>query len=116
MENRVSFEFYFNTFCGGRGGAVPVESFDRCARIAQRELESFLCSASDAEGFENDILLCLCELTEEVFRSEKSRGVKNETIDGYSVAFEGAENSRTELQRIIVQRLGKSGLLYAGVE
>ncbi len=116
MTVKVSFEFYFNSFCDGRGGIIPAEAFDRCIRQAEREVESYLlCKAVSAED-ESLVKLCLCEVAELLFRVEKNGELKSETIDGYSVVFADKADVKETVRKVIFQRLGSIGLLFAGVE
>ena len=116
MTVKVCFEFYFNSFCGGKNGVIPAEAFDRCIRQAEREIGSYLlCKAVSAEN-ESLLKLCLCEVAELLFSSEKNGDLKSETIDGYSVVFADKADEKENVRKVIFQRLGASGLLFAGVE
>ncbi|MBQ7097019.1 MAG: hypothetical protein IJN96_03000 [Clostridia bacterium] len=116
MTVKVNFEFYFNSFCDGRCGIIPAESFDRCIRQAEREVEGYLlCKTVSAED-ESLVKLCLCEVAELLFKFEKNGDVKSETIDGYSVVFADKANVAESVRKVIFQRLGSRGLLFAGVE
>ena len=111
MTVKVNFEFYFNSFCDGIGGIIPAD-----IRQAEREVESYLlCKTVSAED-ESRVKLCLCEVAELLFKFEKNGDVKSETIDGYSVVFADKANVAESVRKVIFQRLGSRGLLFAGVE
>lgn len=114
--NKVSFEFYFNQFCGGNDGVIPSDIFDKIALRAQKEVENLLCREYVSAETENEIKLCICEVAEAMFRSENAAGIKSESVDGYSVTFADKTDIRKDINRIIRCRLADSGLLYAGVE
>ena len=116
MKPDVGFEFYYNAFCNGKAGVIPAESFERCIMLAQRVMNMYLNSCLPAESFDEDIKLCLCEVAEIMFRAEKNGTVKSETIDGYSVTFADGADVKNNCRMIILQRLGHTGLIYAGVE
>ena len=115
MKHNVSFEFYFNVFCGGREGIITAEKFERYVMSAERLLGSYI--ATDVpEKFSEDVKLCLCEIAEKLFRKGETGDIRSESVDGYSVTFADKADSQWEIRNVILQRLGKSGLLYAGVE
>ena len=116
MTVKVSFEFYFNSFCNGKGGSIPAESFEKTIRQAERELEGYLSCGEIPAGSEDLVKLCLCEVAELLYCCEKSDNLKSETIDGYSVVFADKADTRDAAHKIIFQRLGSRGLLFAGVE
>lgn len=116
MRNNVSFEFYFNVFCGGNSGVIPAEQFPRVALLARREVDILLCQDCLYAENEECINLCICEVAEALFKAEKADGIKSESVDGYSVTFEDVADVRTDINRIVRRWLSNSGLLYAGVE
>lgn len=111
----MKFEFYFNVFRRGTSGVIPPTEFERYVMLAEKALEGYVMHETIPEDSET-VKLCLCEVAELLFRSEKNGCVKSESVDGYSVTFSDKKSADEEVRRIILQRLGKSGLLYAGVE
>lgn len=116
LKDKISFDFYYNTYNCQNEGDLTAENFDCYINRAKRTLDGFL----NKEDFTPDerlaVMLCVCEIAECLYREENIRSVKSETVDGYSVTFnqEGCINER--IRTIVLGRLGKTGLLYAGVE
>lgn len=111
----IPFEYYYNTFCRGDGGIIPKESFARFVEMAWRELIP-LCSSDCTAETENDVKQAVCLIAEEIYSRSMRGGTVREDIDGYSVTY----SEPLPLARVIcaaaVKMLGKSGMLYAGVE
>ena len=114
--NKIGFEFYFNDFCNGRQGMIPAESFERSVILATGELEKYISDSAFVGDYGSEIDMCLCELAEYIYQKEKVGNIRSESVDGYSVSFVEGVGNRTNVAEIILRRLGKSGLLYAGVE
>lgn len=110
----VSFSFYYNEFCCGGEATLPQGEFERYIRLAESEL--FGLAAAFDKAFEREIKLCLCEMAECIYIQASLRGIKSESIDGYSVTFAENTGLRKNLSGIALRRLGNTGLLYAGVE
>ncbi len=115
MKNNLSFEFYFNVFCGGKNGVLSRDVFDRFALAAERELSGFVAPDQFGKIPSETLLVCLCEIAELLFVSEKNSGIKSERVDGYSVTFSDGDEFRGKVRRIVLQRLGHLGVLFAGV-
>lgn len=114
-RNNISYSFYFNTYNNGNKGLIPESSFDLYIAKAWRELEPLLTSEYDDEHVEK-VSFTVCEIAEELYQSEKIRGIKSENIDGYSVTYADGDSARKNIINIAVRNLGNTGLLYLGVE
>ena len=112
---RVTFEYYFNEYCGGCRGVLDKESFDRYIVPAFCEIKSLCIGTKDADLNCAEVMLCTCEVAEKLYLAEGKSLIKNEAIDGYSVTYYDGETSK-DMHRIILKHLAGTGLLYAGVE
>lgn len=110
----VSFPFYFNEFCLGGEVTLPKAEFDKFIRMAEAYLLGI--GVIFDKGFEYEIKLCLCDAAEKLYTFSKSENVKQESIDGYSVTFLEKGSKSKALRDMVLMRLGRYGLLYAGVE
>ena len=115
MNIDVTYGEYFGVFSGGEDGLIPTEKFDGYIKRAKIFLKSICTDATD-ESYIEDIKNCLCALAEEIYSQQKQGGIKTENIDGYSVTYSMESPAERRLLRIALTYLGKSGLLYAGVE
>ena len=114
-RNNISYSFYFDTYNSDIKGPLPEKYFDLYAAKAWRELEALLTS-EETENYSEKINLTVCEIAEELYRGEKTRGIKSENIDGYSVTYADGDFTRKNIINIAVRNLGNTGLLYLGVE
>ncbi|MBQ2931295.1 MAG: hypothetical protein IJE62_00410 [Clostridia bacterium] len=106
---------YFDKMSFGQVAILSPDNFEKYIKSAKIFLESIL--AEDApKSCEDDIKCCLYVLAEEIFEEEKRGGVKSENIDGYSVTFKDQSPAGRRLLKTALIYLGKSGLLYAGVD
>ena len=112
---RITFEYYFNEYCGGCRGVLTKEVFDRYIVPAFCEIKSLCPSAKDEDLNRDEVLLCACKVAEELYVADKVGLVKNENIDGYSVTYADGASAKN-LQKIILKYLADTGCLYAGVE
>lgn len=117
INNEISYEYYFNVYNSGHQGVLPQQEFDRYIKTAQREVDGYLCCDDAAD---NDVwsavISCVCEVADALFKDEKQASVKSESTDGYAVTFKDTEDVDDKVRKIILRRLGRTGLLYAGVE
>ncbi len=111
----ISFEYYFNEYCGGCSGVLDNAAFDKYIFPAMREIKSHCNGAADADLNCTEVLQCACEVAEQLYLADKVGLVKSENIDGYSVTY-STEGSVASLNRVILKHLAETGLLYAGVE
>ncbi len=112
----VSFEFYFNVFNSGQKGKISQKSFSGYISRAFRELDTFCsCNFDNDEKTKEKVKLCVCEIAELLYLSSDSGFVKSENIDGYSVTYSDSKEFEKELRRIVLKRLGNTGILFAGV-
>ena len=111
----VAYGEYFDKFSGGRKDALSKEDFDRYIKKAKLFLESLIQGSVDEENSDK-IKDCLFALAEEFSLEDKTGFVRSENIDGYSVTYLEKDSIEQRLLKIACLYLGKSGLLYAGVE
>ncbi len=112
----VSFEYYFNSFNGGNPGRLNNENFEKYVCRAKREVKCFFSTESIPANVREDVMLCICEIAELLFETEKKGGIKSESLDGYSVTYPEKAETADEIRKTVVKRLGWTGLLFAGVE
>ncbi|MBE7031991.1 MAG: hypothetical protein E7401_03405 [Ruminococcaceae bacterium] len=110
----VDYAFYLNEFCCGGEATLPSGEFEKYIKRAKLEVSGL--GGKFYTDFEDEIRLCLCEVAEVLYSAAKSGNIKAESVDGYSVTFAENYNVRDRLRGIVVQRLGNTGILYAGVE
>lgn len=111
----ITFEYYFNEYCGGCRGILDKEAFVEYILPAFREIKGLCGGVKDADLNRAEVLQCACEVAEKLYLAEKSGNVKSESIDGYSVTYSDSEPTKN-LKTIIIMHLADTGLLYAGVE
>ena len=111
----ITLDYYLNTFNCGTGGLIPADFLDLYIAKASRRLEALL-TCDDTSAHTEKIQYPICEIAEELYRTEKTRGVKSENIDGYSVTYDEAYSVDKGIVEIAVRNLGNTGLLYLGVE
>ncbi|MBQ9757162.1 MAG: hypothetical protein IJW15_01935 [Clostridia bacterium] len=116
LKNKISFEFYYNTYNCQSEGVLNAENFDRYINRAKRVLDSFICCDSLKSEESLAVMLCVCEIAEALYREENISAIKSENIDGYSVTFEREGCGKKKIRDIVLGRLGKTGILYSGVE
>jgi len=112
---RITFEYYFNEYCGGCRGVLTKEVFDRYIVPAFCKIKSLCPSAKDEDLNRDEVLMCACEIAEKLYLSESTGMIKNENIDGYSVTYSDVVTEK-DMQKIILKYLADTGCLYAGVE
>lgn len=115
MLSKISYAFYFNIFNNGCKGVLTEDTFPLCVVKAWRELKPLL--ASEPEEEDSDAVMCaICEIAEEIYRSESKQGIKSENIDGYSVTYADETSLERRIIKIAGKHLNETGLLYMGVE
>ncbi|MBR2453031.1 MAG: hypothetical protein IKB32_03195 [Clostridia bacterium] len=116
LKDKISFDFYYNTYSCENEGDLDAENFDRYINRAKRVLDSFLGKEDFTPDERLAVMLCICEIAESLYREENISSVKSETVDGYSVTFNREGSIKERIRTIVLGHLGKTGLLYAGVE
>ena len=111
----IAYDYYLIDYCVGQAPTLSAADFEIYVKRAKVFLES-IGSGVSLEGFEDKVRECLCALSEKLYKNDKRGNVKSESIDGYSVSFADSSNPKSELMEIALRYLGKSGLLYQGVE
>ena len=111
----ISFEYYYNEYCGGCRGILDKGAFDKYIIPALREIKCLCAGIKDTDLSCAEVLQCICEVAECMYLAEGTGNVKSENIDGYSVTYSEAEPARN-LKMVIIKNLADTGLLYAGVE
>lgn len=115
LKTDVSYGYYFNDYCMGQQSALSAENFEVYKSRARSFLEG-VCLSPEQEGFKQEICNAVCAIAEKLYERHRQGNIKNENIDGYSVTYTESGNARAELLEIAALYLGKSGMLYAGVE
>jgi len=111
----INFTYYYESYCLGQKPLLEAEEFEKYRNYAQKYLES-ICGSDIPSNFEAAVKDCICTIAERIYTEQKQGGIKSENTDGYSVAFAERPSVRKQLFDIASVYLGKSGLLYAGVE
>ena len=106
---------YFEKFSIGDEKLLSKEEFEKYIKDAKLFLESLISTSLRKEHLEKT-KDCLFALTRELAFEQKLGNVRSENIDGYSVSFAEKAPLEQRLFKIVSLYLGKSGLLYAGVE
>ena len=114
-SSEITFDFYYNEYNCGQEGLLPVDKFNYYITKAWRVLDALLTSEYSDEH-SNAINKTVCEIAEELYQFEGRKGVKSESVDGYSVTFADEIDIRKNVARIASRRLGDTGLLYLGVD
>jgi hypothetical protein len=115
LEIDVGYGYYFNDFCKGQNSVLSAEKFEVYKSRAARFLTG-ICIEDDAKDFEEEMRDAVCAIAEKLFEMNMQGNIKNENIDGYSVTYTETEKAEAELLKVATLYLGKSGMLYAGVE
>ncbi len=109
----VSYSFYLTECICGSEPKICEDAFECYISRAKLEVEPLI-TAEISENYEEKIKLLLCEVAEELYLNGGSGNKKSESIEGYSVTYADAD-IRKKLLRIVIRRIGNTGLLYAGV-
>lgn len=115
MGNSITYEYYYNTYCSGRAAQLTPEAFDKYIGQAWREVMSMLTSEYTEEQCDC-VFSAVCEVAEQLCRTDTVERVASESIDGYSVTYREKSESSPSVSRTVIRRLAGTGLLYAGVE
>ena len=111
----IDYDYYLTRYCVGQIPPLSAADFELYVKRAKVFLES-IGSGFSVEEFEDKVRECLCEISEKLYKNDKHGNIKSESIDGYSVSFADGSNPKSELLEIALRYLGKSGILYQGVE
>ena len=103
--NFIDFDYYKNTYLG----VLSEADFSRYLVKA----EAFLNAATHKRVKEADTLVCfcLCELCDVFAESAEGKNISSESLDGYSVSYDGENYEAWEIVRTY---LGQTGYLYGG--
>ena len=115
MLSNLDYNFYHTDYNNGLAGTIPEKDFSLLTVKAWRELEPLLNAVPSEEQLDG-VLFAICEIAEELYRTESRQGIKSENIDGYSVTYADEVSIRRRVIDIAVRKLGDTGLLYMGVE
>lgn len=111
----ASYGEYFEKFSVGGKDALSKEDFDKYIKDAKVFLESLVFETLAEEELEKT-KDCLFALAEEIAKEQKCGSITSENIDGYSVSYAEKSSVEKRLLKIACRYLGKSGVIYAGVE
>ena len=111
----IDYDYYLTSYCVGQIPTLSAADFEVYVKRAKVFLES-ISSDFSLDGLEDRVRECLCAISEVLYKNDKHGNIKSESIDGYSVSFADSSNLKSELWEIALRYLGKSGLLYQGVE
>lgn len=115
MLNFVTYEYYISNFCPLKAPLLDAENFDLYVKKAAAFLESII-NGDIKEELQEKVKNAICAIAEKIFSSESKGNIKSESADGYSVTFKEGERLKDGLFEIALIYLGKSGMLYSGVE
>ncbi len=110
----VTYEYYISNFCSSLAPLLDAENFDLYIKKAVVFLESITNKGIDAS--DENIKNAICAIADKLFLGESKGNIKSESADGYSVTFKDGESLRQGLFEIALMYLGKSDMLYSGVE
>lgn len=115
IEDSLTYDFYCNEYNANTEGIIPLDFFNKYCKKAWRMLETLLTSQYTEEHLDA-IGKTVCEIAEELYVFEGRKGIKSESVDGYSVTYADEFNIRKNIVRIAIRCLGDTGLLYLGVD
>lgn len=120
----VDYEFYTDAYLIGKEAVIDAASFPFYERFASKELMCFAGQNIGNNDIPECVKLCVCEIAEALYTADKydkqSGGKVSESVQGWSVSYQSAEqNENTKRQKIvsiIYKWLSGTGLLYRGVD
>lgn len=123
MTEYADREFYEKNFLCGKKAVIDT-AFDYYANIATQKIKCCTFGNIDENNISYVVKMCCCDIAEKIFKyektSEKSSGKASESVKGWSVAYEGSEQSKRilddSIKSSIKMWLAESGLMYAGVK
>lgn len=106
----ISFSYYTDEYLG-RTITSPNEFFGICIRA-----EAYIDRLTDGHITEvtDDIKNAVCAVCDVIYRADRQRGIKSESVDGYSITLDDSYNSERTLYETARLFL-PSYLLYRGV-
>ncbi len=108
MQEEFYGEFYDENY--GNSARIPGEELMLWLKRAAAELSRL--TLGRAEKIRDDkVAICICELAEYMYDSEKRSHIESENNDGYSVKYKSGDTKITEIAK---RYLSGSGLLYRG--
>lgn len=118
MKTYADYEFYRTK----TKGVVPSEQFERLAVRATRYIDAGTLGKAAALGKNDprmqDVMLCCCELVDEIYNEENGGGIASESNDGITINYvKGISNTKSteeKIYNVLVQGLARTGLLYKG--
>ena len=113
-KDKITYDFYYNEFCGGKGAELSLDAFDSYVGKARREVFGML-TAEYSEEQKNAVFSAVCEVAEALYHHNGKDGISSENIDGYSVTYREGNSLDTDVRRAALRHLGNTGLVYAGV-
>lgn len=103
----IDFDYYLKEYNGQK--IQSEETFNTIAKVA----EKYVLRATDNRGTVKEIGEAICAVSDILFGVDGSEGIKSESVDGFSVAY---EDSRIEkLIHNALKLYLPSRLLYRGI-
>lgn len=121
--NYTSYEYYANTYCGGKPVVIAAD-FPKLLLKAQSIMDLYTFNRIRVlNSFSEDIQNCCCELVETIYyynkkQDENPNGISSEKNKNYSVTYESTASMKQkfefETNEIVFRWLESTGLLYRG--
>ena len=116
----ADYEFYTSEYLLGKAPTVPEESFPYWEREARMQIDSYTFGRIESlPELPEEVKLCTCAVAEVLYQADKAKAEQQEsglagTVD-LSSSTVTETGKRQEVQRLIVQHLSSTGLIYRGL-
>lgn len=128
----ADYEFYTSEYLLGKAPTVPEESFPYWEREARMQIDSYTFGRIESlPELPEKVRLCTCAVAEVLYQAGKAKSEQQESglagplaswsNDGQSGTVDLSSSAvtetgkRQEVQRLIVQHLSSTGLIYRGL-
>lgn len=127
----VTYEYYTDTF---GGTAISSESFNKYERKARVSLDNFTFDRikNDETLIDDNVKDCMCEMMEKAYSIDQEEAatdgkiISSESVDGHSVSFAISDSQKNEIDQSRITKvklyniakdyLGRTGLMYRGID
>ena len=111
-----SYDFYQEEY----GGNMPETFFSKLSIEASAYIKRNTYNNIEENNIPEEVKLCMCSITETLYKLEKRKGKSSESVGSWSVNYQTYEEDDKELYNILINYLlyvkGKNGesILYRG--
>lgn len=114
----IDYTYYTDIY---KGFAVPSEKFDFYIERALDYLDEATPNATDDDREDTDVIdtykKCACEVCDTLYIADDVGNISSEKNGSYSVSYKNSKKStENSAYSIITRRLGRTGLMYGGVD